>query len=504
MGKLSKQQIGFAVAAGAAVLIGGGYWYISSNRAPSFGTLTVTKGNVIQSVNESGEVLAENSASLSFEESGQITSVPVSEGASVGQGAVLAELDSSSLADALSQAQAAVAVAQANLDQLLSGTRPEQLAIDQSTVTAAQAAVGSATASLGAAEGSAYNAASDAISNQTDNLFENPQSTSPLFTVASNDPQLTANVENERYALGVTMNAWYAAQSSPNYDTSSLAALAVTDLKAVTDYLYSVALAISDSNSVSTADKAAVATARTEVAAATTGLTTAENALIAAKSALDIDQNQLLLAQAGATSQQIEAQKAAVAQAEAQEKSAQVALQHATLIAPFAGTVTNLTAQVGQVVSPGVPVLSLTNKAGLKVVVYASQTDAAEIQDGDAANITLDAYGTGVVFPGTVTMVDSSQTEINSVPAYAVTLHFKGTDSRIKSGMTAHATIITAEHDNVLEVPSNLVINNNGNYFVVVKSGDGSRNQQVGIGIIGDTTTEITSGLSAGDSIINL
>ena len=68
--------------------------------------------------------------------------------------------------------------------------------------------------------------------------------------------------------------------------------------------------------------------------------------------------------------------------------------------------------------------------------------------------MTLDAYGTGTSFPATVTTVDSAETVVNGTPSYMVTLHFTNPDGRIKDGMTGSVHLVTAEHDNVVEVPS--------------------------------------------------
>jgi HlyD family secretion protein len=164
--------------------------------------------------------------------------------------------------------------------------------------------------------------------------------------------------------------------------------------------------------------------------------------------------------------------------------------------------VQNLTAQVGQVVSPGAPVMSLINNSGLKIQAYVSETDVANIKAGDAANVTLDAFGTGTSFPATVSTIDAAQTQVNGSPAYLVTLHFVSPNSQIKDGMTGNVHIIEAEHDNVIEVPSNLVINNNGSYFVLVENGNTAEQKPVQIGLVGNNgMTEITSGLNVGDNI---
>ena len=161
----------------------------------------------------------------------------------------------------------------------------------------------------------------------------------------------------------------------------------------------------------------------------------------------------------------------------------------------------NLTAQVGQVVSPGAPMMSLVNSSGLKIQAYVSEKDVANVKSGDAAAVTLDAFGTGTTFPATVTTVDAAQTQVNGASAYMVTLHFTNPNSQIKDGMTGNVQIIEAEHDNVIAVPSNLVINDDGSYFVLKQNGSTADKVPVQIGLVGASTTEITAGLNVGDQI---
>jgi HlyD family secretion protein len=271
----------------------------------------------------------------------------------------------------------------------------------------------------------------------------------------------------------------------------------------VQSYLDSVALAVNNTSpgalSASTlvSYKAYVVTARTEVNAAVTALVTAENAETSA-------QNTLMLAQAGSTPQAIAAQQAVVLQAQAAVTSAQVALQNAELVAPFSGTVNDLTATVGLVVAPGAPMLTLTNSSGLKITGYVSESDVANVQPGDEASVTLDAFGTNMAFPATVTTVDNSQTTAtDGTPAYEVTLHFTNPSSAIKDGMTGQVSITTAEHDNVIEVPSNLILSNNNESYVLVKNGNTTNQVEVQTGVVGTSTTEITSGLTVGEQVVS-
>ena len=212
----------------------------------------------------------------------------------------------------------------------------------------------------------------------------------------------------------------------------------------------------------------------------------------------------LNLTTASSTAQDVEEQQASVAEAQAAVSGAQVALDNASLNAPFPGTVQDLTAQIGQVVSPGAPVLALVNNGGLKIETYVSEADVANIKVHDVANVTLDAFGTAAAFPAIVTTIDSAETQVNGVPSYLVTLHFTNSEPQVRDGMTGNVHIVLAEDDNVTFVPSGLVISNGNQYFVVVKTATGTEQKQVQIGLVGENgTTEIASGVNVGDTLVN-
>src|SRR5258708_1812963 len=494
--QIFKVPVWLIAIVGVALAAGGIYWDVSSSQAPSLGSVVVGRGNVVESGDEPANVIAENSVALSFEEPGQIANVNVKEGDQLATGQAIASLDASNFSASLEQANAALAAAQAKLNALTSGTRPEQLAIDQSAVSTAGAA-------LGATLGSAYTAADDAVRNQTDNLFSNPQSNNPVFLVPVNDSQLLISIQNSRITIGAALTTWFSATASSS-DPGTLAAMVNPILKNVKSYLDTIALGVNAAlpNSVMTTSvlagyKANVVTARNEVVAAVSSVTNAESALQGAK-------NQLALAQAGATQQDIAAQQAAVMQAQAAATYARIAVDHASIRAPFAGVVQGLTAKIGQVVAIGAPVVSIVNNNGLKVEGYVSEADIAKGKEGDAANVTLDAYGTATVFPAIVTTIDAAQTQVNNTPVYKVTVHFTKPDVRLKDGMSGNLRIVVAEHDNVLEVPSRLVIKDGSSYFLLVKNGAITQRQSVQIGAVGDNgTTEIISGVNEGDTITN-
>ncbi len=492
-GRLRNFFIAAALLAIAAVI----YFYVASSGAPSFRAYTVARGDLTESVDVTGNVSADHNASLSFQESGRVAAVPVEEGATVAAGAVLAELDQSSLEAAVEQANAALAAAEAKLSGMENGTRPEQIALDEGALTSAES-------SLAAALESAYVAADDAVRNQADNLFSNPMSTNPVFLVAAPDAQLVVDIEAERQHMTVILDNWYVAQNATSSNEAEEYQIASASLQSIESYLNNIALAVESAVPSGTATASTLASYKTDIIAARSEITGADTALSTANAAFTAAGNTLALAKAGSTPEDIAAEKAVVLQAQAAAASAEVALNHAVLRAPFAGSISNLNMTVGEVVSAGTPVATITNPNGMKMEAYASENDVAKLAVGDQAAVTLDAYGSGVTFPATVTALAAAETEVNGAPAYEVTLHFTGNDDRIKDGMTGTAHIVAASRANVLEVPTRLILSDNNHSFVLVKSGPGTEKREVVTGLTGnDGMTEIVSGVSAGEQVVN-
>ncbi|HSM37663.1 MAG TPA: HlyD family efflux transporter periplasmic adaptor subunit [Longimicrobiales bacterium] len=119
--------------------------------------------------------------------------------------------------------------------------------------------------------------------------------------------------------------------------------------------------------------------------AAFTAADVAEQSLAQAREALQ-------LANEGTRPEQIAAARAAVQQAEAQEARARAALEDALVIAPFAGRVTVKHREPGEVVGPGVPVLTLQNPDDRWVRIYVRADRIGTVQVGQAASITSDTF----------------------------------------------------------------------------------------------------------------
>ena len=189
----------------------------------------------------------------------------------------------------------------------------------------------------------------------------------------------------------------------------------------------------------------AVNAARSALTEATKGsgkqVQAAQANVAAAQAQIDIAQAQLDRLKAGATSAQIAAAEANVAQAEAGLQAAQAALNEATLIAPFDGTIAQIDTEAGQVVGPGVPIVSMADLSAWEIDTDdLSEVDVINVQPDQAVTITFDALP-GVKLNGKVlSITPKAQTKRGDV-TYTVKIAIENPDPRLKWGMTGQVEI---------------------------------------------------------------
>jgi macrolide-specific efflux system membrane fusion protein len=90
---------------------------------------------------------------------------------------------------------------------------------------------------------------------------------------------------------------------------------------------------------------------------------------------------------------------------------------------------------------------------------------------------------------------------VSNVVTYDVTIGLTNPPSTVKDGMTADVSIIVAMARNVLEVPSAAITTVGTTSTVQLVQGSTTVTRTVTIGLVGESETQITSGLVAGDKV---
>lgn len=501
--------IGTAVAV-AAVSIGAAL--ILTARTPA-GTYTpVSRGPVTEVVTTTGTVKAADTIDLSFDTSGRIASVSGTVGTHVAAGHLLASLSGADAAAALSQAQAALAVQEAKLAGLQAGARPEDIAVSEAALTGAQNSLAQAKQSLAAAARDSYVKADAAVRNKVDQFFTNPRTANPILSFTLPDSNTQTSMIAGRISMETLLSAWQQALAvlpadATQIDPVSLSTAARVNTGQVSAYLDTVAAGLSTLTPsaqlpLATVQKyqSDIATARATMSAAVSAINAAQTAETGAEAGVSSAQAQLRLKEAGASAQDVAAQEAAVQQAQANVQAAQAAAAKTVIRAPIAGTITRNDAHLGATAAPGIPLITLISDAQFQIESYVSEADLAKVSAGQEAQVRLDAYPDSPV-AAKVVSIDPAASLQSGTAGYKVTLQFAAPDARVKSGLTANITITVAHKDDALLVPTSAVIRRGDQSYVLRASASGDELVPVTLGLEGQDSTEVLTGVQEGDRI---
>jgi HlyD family secretion protein len=207
---------------------------------------------------------------------------------------------------------------------------------------------------------------------------------------------------------------------------------------------------------------------------------------------------------AGSDPKEIEVTQAKLVSAQATLEEAQAALAAATMMAPFDGTVVSVGAEAGDLVSSGTVIVSLADLSNLRVRAFVDETDISQVEIGQEANITFDAFP-GQRFRGQVLEVPLQGELSQNVLTYEVPVSLEGSeDVALKPGMTANVSITVGRRQNVLLVPALAVQQGEeGNVVLVQDTPEGPGVAvPVQTGLSDGTYVEIVRGLIEGDRVV--
>ena len=209
---------------------------------------------------------------------------------------------------------------------------------------------------------------------------------------------------------------------------------------------------------------------------------------------------------AGAKTPDLETALAALDQAKAQRDLAQLRIDQATIRAPFAGLLTQVNVVPGQVATSGTsatnpPAFDLVDDSKLHIDVSVSESDAANVQVGQAALVSLDSVP-GQALPGSVERVSPVATTTSNVTAFPVRIAIAPTQAPVKPGANATVQIVTATHANVLTIPVRAVTQVNGQPAATILFNDSTFLVPIRTGLSDGRNTEVLSGLNEGDTVI--
>jgi multidrug efflux pump subunit AcrA (membrane-fusion protein) len=360
-------------------------------------------------VSVTGRVVPAQWATVGAQTSGMVEAVNVAVGDTVAAEDVLVRLDDADAQLALKQAQATLASAEAQVARLKVGPREEEVAVAEAQLEASRAQIsqaaaqrdrltsGALDAEIKAAEAQVASAEAERLvaRQQHDQTMECHEITKPDGTKEEICPQLGTMEERARFALRAAEEALQAAHA--------------------------------------------------QLTAAESGAEDQERAanasVWAAAAQRDVAQAQIDLLKAGVRAEEIAVAEAAVQEAQVAVEAAELRLERTEIRAPFAGTVGDVHARVGEFVAPGQPQVTLGDLETLRIeTTDLDEIDVGQISVGQEATVTFDAFPDRT-FVGTITRISPMAASDGGGVNYTVIIELEEWAPEIRWGMTAFVDI---------------------------------------------------------------
>lgn len=211
---------------------------------------------------------------------------------------------------------------------------------------------------------------------------------------------------------------------------------------------------------------------------------------------------------------QVDVAQAQVDQAVATLDSAELDLGYTTIYSPVNGIVVSRNVDVGQTVAASFQTPTLfviaQDLTQMQVDANVSEADIGGVAEGKPSSFRVDAYPKQF-FEGTVTQVRNAPINVQNVVTYDVVIQVDNRALKLKPGMTANVTIVTAKKENPLRLPNGALrfrmpgvpVDRKLAQVWVIDQAKQVRQTVITTGIADSLFTEIAEGsLKEGDTVI--
>ncbi|MDM8529290.1 efflux RND transporter periplasmic adaptor subunit [Anaerolineales bacterium HSG24] len=440
---MSKKLL-FFVAVLVVISAAVGYTYINQTEAEAE---TETNPELVEEfaadtkfVSAEGFVQPKKKVNLAFETSGWLINLDIIEGDMVEEGQVLARLEDIDQQFAIAEVEAQLLMAQANLNQVLAGPTPEEIAQKDVALARAEAALETLLAGSTDEDIAQVRASLNLRQFELQELLAGNRAEDILASEAAVN-QAAADVQQAQLEYN---------KVEGSTRDEAFQNVGITLQKATTVY------------------ESAKAQHEDTVAGATLEDITVSRSLVAGEQALltqimagptdeeitsllaDVQQRQadLDLLLAGSTDEAIAVSEAEVAQVEAQLEQVKLTVEDTEIMAPFDGVIADLPVEDGQYINMGETILTLAQRHPWYIETDdLTELDVIHIEEGQTVSIKVDALP-GEIFEGTITHIKpQSETKAGDV-TYTIDIALAdntASDERLRWGMTVFVDVIVDE-----------------------------------------------------------
>jgi HlyD family secretion protein len=488
-------------------------------------TTVVTRGDIIQSIDVSGNVESGQSKNLSLPASGKVLK-SVEKGDFLKKGDVLLEIDNRKTKLVVSQAQENIKVAEIALK--VAGINYKgaldanhvAIQIAQENNKLAEQATGNAFNNLentnGAGDASIESAGTALVNahNTTNASIESART-----TLVNAQNSYNASINQAQTALDEANYQLNVAKNNSGVTNVALSQYEAAAANAQASYNTAVNTATSSLSSATTAFNSAGASATAAVDSAAAAVDSSEaQARLSSESAEGAYAQALVnqsvtywntvssLEQAekqiSATIENINTTQVQINLAKINLDIASIELENSVIIMPFDGLIQNVNFKEGEYLSPALAAVTVISNE-FEINIDIEETDIGKIKKGQDVDIVLDAYPDEKI-KGVVDKISPISKNIAGVISFQVTILPKDAKpGLLLQGISANATIYISKIENVILVPSLAVFEENGKSIVwTLNEKNEPIAKEVKTGASDFKNTEIISGINEGDKVL--
>ena len=172
--------------------------------------------------------------------------------------------------------------------------------------------------------------------------------------------------------------------------------------------------------------------------------------------------------------------------------------------APFAGTIDEVFAKVGELAAPQMPAVRLVNTSGVYVKADVPESYANRVKVGTAANVAF----TSMDFEVAAEVLQVGQFIQEGNRTFSINVSLPADPGTVKPNQMVHVALQDYRNDAALAVPSSLIQQDvEGNDFVFVLQNKGAYSEVAKVfvktGLSYEGRTEIKSGIEAGAQLVD-
>ncbi|MFW6267227.1 MAG: efflux RND transporter periplasmic adaptor subunit [Halanaerobium sp.] len=229
-------------------------------------------------------------------------------------------------------------------------------------------------------------------------------------------------------------------------------------------------------------------------------LENARSQVSSAEAGLAVSEANLEQIKKGATQEQLNASLAQVRQAEAGLEQARLSLTNSVIKSPIKGIISAVQTEAGEILSPGQPIITVIDIDQLYLEVSVTAATMSRLNKGDQVRIIPEAVRDEELRAEIDTISPEADQASKNFP---VKMLVDNSEHKIKPGMFADAVFSVQSADNTLVLPISSIIGFDSAepYLFTVEANQAAR-KNIKIGIVSDNLVEILSGIAENDRVI--